>query len=244
MADAATEVMDQDGWNRNAAAGNAGEAGVAPTEATPEPGQELLLAADPVAEADLPALLEALLLVAPEPTPISELASAAEVDPALIESVIAGMARRTDRGWVVVRHRDTVHLASAPRFAPQVRRFLRLDREARLSGAALETVALIAYRQPVTRAEIEALRGVDCSAVLSTLHARGLIEVVGRLPTVGNPHQFGTTAEFLRQFGLQSLAELPPLEDLAHLAADHLIAEYPAAGGKSPSPRARGEGLG
>ena len=82
-------------------------------------------------------------------------------------------------------------------------------------SAALETLALIAYRQPVTRAEIESLRGVDCSGVLATLYARDLIEVAGKLPTVGNPHQYVTSLEFLKQFGLRSLADLPPLAEFA-----------------------------
>ena len=178
---------------------------------------------------DLPALLEALLLVAPEPAEPRELAAAAGVSVSAVEEALATMQADASRGLVIVRHRGTAHLASAPRFAAHVRRFLRLEREGRLSGAALETVALIAYRQPVTRAEIESLRGVDSSGVLATLHARGLIEVVGRLQTVGNPNQYATTVEFLRQFGLSSLSELPALDQLAGRAADRLFEEFPAA---------------
>ncbi|MCD6028270.1 MAG: chromosome segregation and condensation protein ScpB [Thermomicrobiales bacterium] len=182
-----------------------------------------------LAQEELPALLEALLLVAPEPADPRDLAAAAGVSVAAIENALATMQADASRGLAIVRHRGTAHLATAPRFAPYVRRFLRLERETRLSGAALETVALIAYRQPVTRAEIEALRGVDSSGVLATLHARGLIEVVGRLQTVGNPNQYATTVEFLRQFGLGSLEELPALDELAGRAADRLFAEFPAA---------------
>jgi segregation and condensation protein B len=86
-----------------------------------------------------------------------------------------------------------------------------LEREARLSTAALETLAIVAYQQPVTRAEIEGVRGVDCAGVLTTLLSRGLIEAVGRLSAPGNPFQYGTTPDFLLHFGLRSLAELPPL---------------------------------
>jgi len=182
-----------------------------------------------LAQEELPALLEALLLVAPEPADPRDLAAVAGVSVAAIENALATMQADASRGLAIVRHRGTAHLATAPRFAPYVRRFLRLERETRLSGAALETVALIAYRQPVTRAEIEALRGVDSSGVLATLHARGLIEVVGRLQTVGNPNQYATTVEFLRQFGLGSLEELPALDELAGRAADRLFAEFPAA---------------
>ena len=182
-----------------------------------------------LAQEELPALLEALLLVSPEPADPRDLAAAAGVSVAAVEDALATMQADPTRGLSIVRHRGTAHLATAPRFAPYVRRFLRLERETRLSGAALETVALIAYRQPVTRAEIEALRGVDCSGVLATLHARGLIEVVGRLQTVGNPNQYATTVEFLRQFGLGSLEELPALDELAGRTADRLFAEFPAA---------------
>jgi segregation and condensation protein B len=118
---------------------------------------------------------------------------------------------QTERGWVVQRHVDRLQLGTAPRFAEHIRRFLGLDREAKLSPAALETLAIVAYQQPATRAELEAVRGVDCSGVLSTLHTRGMIESVGRRPTVGNPIEYGTTALFLRHFGLTSLADLPPL---------------------------------
>jgi segregation and condensation protein B len=180
-------------------------------------------------EDDLPALVEALLLVAPDPVAIADLAEVAGVAADAIKATIAAMERQEDRGWVIVRHHDTVHFASAPRFSAQVRRLLRLDREPRLSGAALETLALIAYRQPVTRAEIESLRGVDCAGVLSTLHGRGLVEIVGRLPTVGNPIQYGTSVEFLRQFGLRSLEELPPLDELMRASGDHAAVEFAAA---------------
>ena len=161
--------------------------------------------------AELAALVEALLLVAPEPPTIGQLAHAAGVEPAAIETALFWLDTQWHRGWIVQRHGDRVELATAPRFSEPVRAFLGLDREARLSSAALETLAVVAYQQPATRAEIETIRGVDCSGVLATLHARGLIEAVARRSTVGNPKEYGTTAEFLRHFGLKSLAELPPL---------------------------------
>ena len=184
----------------------------------------------PCSQDELPALLEALLLVAPEPARLSDLAAAAGVAVADVEQALDTLQADQARGWVIVRHRDSAHLASSPRFAPAVRRFLRLEREPRLSGAALETVALVAYRQPITRAEIESLRGVDCSGVLATLHARGLIEVAGKLPTVGNPNQYVTSVEFLRQFGLRSLNELPPLAELMSGASGPMHEEFPAPG--------------
>jgi segregation and condensation protein B len=160
---------------------------------------------------ELASLVEALLLVAHEPPTIGELADVAGVPEARLESVIAELASHNHRGWIIQRHGPRLHLATAPRFASYVNRFLGLEREGRLSSAALETLAIIAYQQPVTRTEIESIRGVDCAGVLATLHGRELIEPVGRLQAVGNPFQYGTTIGFLKVFGLSSLADLPPL---------------------------------
>jgi segregation and condensation protein B len=183
----------------------------APTEA---PFQLLLdgsLAKPSLSDQELSSLVEALLLVAPEPPTIGDLAEAAGVPEARLEAAIADLVSRNHRGWIVQRHGARLHLATAPRFAPYVNRFLGLEREGRLSSAALETLAIIAYQQPVTRTEIESIRGVDCAGVLATLHGRELIEPVGRLQAVGNPFQYGTTIGFLKAFGLSSLADLPPL---------------------------------
>jgi segregation and condensation protein B len=195
-----------------------------------------------VAREELPALLEALLLVSPEPATLRDLADAAGVPIAAVEEALNALNDDPSRGWVVIQHRGTAHISSAPRFAPYVRRFLRLDREARLSSAALETLALIAYRQPVTRAEIESLRGVDCSGVLATLYGKDLIEVAGKLPTVGNPHQYVTSLEFLKQFGLRSLADLPPLAELADGRSEPVFEQFrESARGESHSSRGADE---
>jgi len=161
--------------------------------------------------AEITALIEALLLIAPTATSIGDLASGAGIPAPAVEAALAALEQRTVSGWVVQRHGEAVQLATAPRFAGYIRRFLGLDRETRLSGAALETVAIVAYQQPVTKTEIESVRGVDCSGVLHTLLQRGLIEQVGRLTTPGYPIQYGTTPDFLLHFGLRSVAELPPL---------------------------------
>lgn len=160
---------------------------------------------------ELDALIEALLLVAPTPATVEELALGAGLEIVEVEAALARLEVRVEGGWVIQRHGGRVQLATAPRFATQVRRFLGLDREARLSSAALEALAIIAYQQPVTRPEMETVRGVDCSGVLQTLLQRGLIEQTGRLSGPGNAIQYGTTPEFLLHFGLRSLAELPPL---------------------------------
>lgn len=169
-----------------------------------EPGHRL-------SEAEIAAIIEAMLFVAPEPPSITELAAGAELEPREIERGLEILHEDTSRGLAIQRHGDRVSLGTTPRFASHIRRFLGLDREAKISSAAMETLAIIAYRQPVTRSEIEAVRGVDCSGVIATLHARNLIEPVSRRPTIGNPIQYGTTADFLKHFGLSSLAELPSL---------------------------------
>src|SRR5688572_7534269 len=102
-------------------------------------------------ETELPALIEALLLVASGPVSLADLAEVAGARPDEIDEAVDRLTEVEDRGWVVQRHRDQVQLATAPRFAGHIRRFLGLEREARLSSAALETVAIIAYQQPVTR---------------------------------------------------------------------------------------------
>lgn len=162
-------------------------------------------------ETELAALLEALLLVAAGPVAVTDLAEASGVTVEEIERAVDAMVDQQDRGWVVQRHRTMVQLATAPRFASHIRRFLGLEREARLSAAALETVAIVAYRQPVTRATIEAIRGVDSTGVIATLISRGLIETAGRADTPGQPYHYVTTPAFLQHFGLTSLDDLPPL---------------------------------
>jgi len=105
-----------------------------------------------------------------------------------------------------------VQFVTAPEAAPYVERFLNLDLSSRLSTAALETLALIAYQQPIARMQIEAIRGVNCDGVLRTLLSRGLVAPQGRLDQAGRPIVYGTTFEFLQYFGLSDLSELPALE--------------------------------
>jgi segregation and condensation protein B len=104
-------------------------------------------------------------------------------------------------------------LATVPEAGPHIERFLGLDLTSRLSQAALESLALIAYRQPITRAQVEAIRGVNCDGVLRTLLARGLVEPVGRLEQAGRPYLYGTTFQFLQYFGLDGLEQLPSLPE-------------------------------
>lgn len=208
-----------------------------------------------VAPDEVPALLEALLLVAPGPGPVAvaDLVQSTGLSERTVEDGLVAVAGRFGdaSGVMLQRHADTVTLVSAPRFAAHVRRFLRLDRETKLSTAALETLAIIAYEQPVTRSGVDAVRGVDSSGVLATLHGRGLIEQVGRLQAPGSPVQYGTTALFLRHFGLRALADLPPLGQVdgrdareALTEAASAVADLPEIAGTSddgPAPGRAGD---
>ncbi len=124
---------------------------------------------------------------------------------------LAGRYAAERRGLRIIRRADRVHLTTAPEAAGHIEKFLGLDLSTKLSTAALETLAVIAYRQPLTRGDIEAIRGVNCDGVLKTLLARALIEPVGRLEQPGRPFLYGTTLQFLQYFGLEGLDRLPPL---------------------------------
>jgi segregation and condensation protein B len=176
-------------------------------------------------DAALAAAIEALLMVAESPVHPSDLALAIGTETRAVEAALTSLETHDGRGWIVQRHGDQVQLTTAPRFAEYVRRFLGIERQSRLSPAALETLAIIAYRQPVMRAEIEAVRGVDCSGVLATLLQRNLIEAVGRGETPGNPILYGSTPEFLMHFGLSSLQDLPPLGEVNGQDADLHLAD-------------------
>ncbi|PZS04360.1 MAG: SMC-Scp complex subunit ScpB [Candidatus Chloroheliales bacterium] len=165
-------------------------------------------------EVPISTLLEALLFVASEPLTIAALAKALMVTMREAEDALISLQDELvtrGRGLRVQRSGEQVQMVSAPLAAPVVARLLGVQANTRLSEAALETLALIAYRQPVTRAAIEAVRGVDSGGVVNTLLARGLIEEVGRLETAGRPILYATTTAFLRYFGLSSLQELPSL---------------------------------
>jgi segregation and condensation protein B len=156
--------------------------------------------------------VEALLYVADEAVELAEISRALEVSIAaargLLDQLEESMALR---GLRVQRLGTRVQLVTAPEAGIYVRRFLGARAEQRLSPAALETLAIIAYQQPITRPALEAIRGVNCDHAIATLKARGLIEEVGRAESVGRPVLFGTTMSFLEHFGLSNPAELPPL---------------------------------
>ncbi len=177
----------------------------------------------------LKTLVESLLFVAEGPVQIAALAKALEVDAEKIETALAELKQEyTQRGMRVQRLRDKVQLVTAPDAALAIEKFLGIDGSGHLSAAALETLAIIAYRQPVTRPAIEAVRGVNCDGVIQTLLSRGLIQEMGRQETAGRPILYATTFEFLQNFGLRDTDDLPPLEETAQNVLSNAIAEAEA----------------
>ncbi len=162
----------------------------------------------------LTGLVESLLFVADEPVRPGQLAQALRVETEAVEAALQELAETYVARGAGLRllHQDgRVQLVTHPAAAQAVEDFLNLDLSTRLSGPALEVLSIVAYRQPVTRAQIEAVRGVDCSGVLRKLLHLGLIQEVDRLEAPGRPIRYGVTDQFLRHFGLTSLDELPPL---------------------------------
>jgi segregation and condensation protein B len=158
--------------------------------------------------------LVALLFAADEPLELREAARVLGVPRSAVEAAARLLVVRPPVGLLVQRAGDRLQLSTGPASATFVRRLRGLESRARLSRSALEVLAIIAYRQPVTRAEIEAVRGVNGDRAIATLLGHALIDEVGRRDTVGRPILFGTTMGFLEHLGLRSLDDLPPLDDL------------------------------
>ena len=162
---------------------------------------------------EIASIIEGLLFVADHPVSVSELTRAIEAPKATVEAALAGLEKGyQNRGLRLQRNGTKVQLVTAPGITAYVERFLGLSNVSKLSLAAMEVLGIIAYKQPLTRSEIEAIRGVNSDGVLRTLLSKGLIEEVGRLDTVGHPIQYGVTFEFLQYFGLASLEDLPELD--------------------------------
>ncbi|HBY46901.1 MAG TPA: SMC-Scp complex subunit ScpB [Thermomicrobiales bacterium] len=176
--------------------------------------RQLSLEIVPIEEA-VPAL-EALLFASGGSEDVPTLAAALEWGQSDVRRALSALEeelRAHPRGIALQRNGDRVQLVTVARYGRAIERLLGIERQVKLSSAALETLAIVAYRQPVIRPEIEAIRGVDSSGVLATLVARELVEARGRRPGPGNPVEYGTTGAFLRFFGMTSLEDLPPLEE-------------------------------
>ncbi len=167
---------------------------------------------EPTGALPLTALLEALLFAAPEPVSPMQLAAALEIPTAEVEQGLTQLEEDLSaRGLRLQRHAGRVQLTTAPETGELIERFLGLEATTRLSRAALETLAIIAYQQPVTRPQVDAIRGVNSDGVMKSLLSKGLLQEVGRSEGPGRPILYGTTPAFLQHFGLNSLTDLPPL---------------------------------
>lgn len=175
--------------------------------------------------AEIEAVLEAILFAAAEPVAPDRLPELFPQDTAEeVEEALAAVAERyreePHRGILFERVAGGFRLVTRPALHGALRRFFEITGRSRLSMAALETLAIVAYRQPVTAPEIQDLRGVNSSGVLRTLMERRLVRIAGRKPVVGKPFLYRTTRDFLMHFGLQSLEDLPPLEEFEELVGE------------------------
>ncbi len=218
--------------------------------ALPLDGANTSLPASLLTIEQLRSVLESLLFVAGRPLEYVELRRLLLVEDRRLRDAISALdadCERNGRGLRVLRTADAVQFVSAPENARFVAALLGLPTQAKLTTAALETLAVVAYRQPITRSQIEFIRGVNSDRALASLLQYGLVFEVGRAATVGRPALFGTTAEFLQQFGLGSLDALPTPESPELAAVERQLSaaaarireavgddrDEPAASGKS-----------
>lgn len=165
---------------------------------------------------DAKRILEAIMFVADEPVPTSDLALLLEASSEEIDQTMAALATELEdrgSGMVIRKVAGGWRASSHPDAAPYLERFVADHRHPRLTQAALETLAIVAYRQPISRVQIAEIRGVSSEGVLKTLIARGLIQEVGKDPGPGLAILYGTTSELLEKLGLEKLEDLPPLPD-------------------------------
>lgn len=165
---------------------------------------------------ELIAAMEAVLFSSGEPISIDRLSQVFEINSEKIEKLINSLNEKyasSDSGIEIIRLENTYQIATKKEYAEYIKKAFDMRRRTPLSPAALEVLAVISYNQPVTKAFIEQVRGVDCSGVVSTLVEKGLVEERGRLELPGRPLLYGTTKNFLRCFSLGDLSELPPIDN-------------------------------
>ena len=161
---------------------------------------------------EIPQILEAILFVAGEPVTVADLAQALEVSEMEIMHAVEELQRECERRGVTIhRYGDHLRMETRPEYAPYVERLLQPVQRQTLSQTAMETLAVIAYRQPVTKGEVEQVRGVKCDYSVQSLLHKGLIREAGRKEALGRPILYATTDRFLEHFGISDIRELPPL---------------------------------
>jgi segregation and condensation protein B len=193
-----------------------------PNDAAKETGVEAINSqAEAIEARELKAILEAILFVSPEPVPVARLmsivgtVSKAEVVQAL--GILTHDLDQDGRGIQLVQVAGGYRLVTKQEYGPWLKRMDKAKAAQKLSRSALESLAIIAYKQPLVRSEIEEIRGVETSGVLRTLCERKLVRIVGRKDVPGRPIMYGTTKFFLEHFGLQDLTQLPPLREFKEL---------------------------
>lgn len=171
------------------------------------------------------ALIESILFVASGPVSTGRLAKALDITPTAVTNLLQELESDYQaRGLRLQWSGSSVQMTTAPENSAVVERFLGLELTTRLSQAALEVLSIVGFLQPVTRPQVDQIRGVNSDSSLRTLLSQGLIEEMGRMETPGRPILYGTTPEFLQHFGLRSIDDLPPLEDEA-FDEDSLVAD-------------------
>ena len=175
-------------------------------------------------EQSLSAKIEAMLFVSAEPVPVAQLAAALDVTASVVERGLKELDEALlNRGLRLQRNGGRVQLTTAPELAELIELFLGLEATTHLSRAALETLAIIAYQQPCTRPQVDAVRGVNSDGMMKSLLSKGLVQEAGRTDGPGRPILYSTTSEFLQHFGLSSILELPPLAAPAEPDNEHSV---------------------
>lgn len=170
-----------------------------------------------MADLNIKAAIEAILFANGSSVETKRIAQALEITESQAQEHISALIddyNSANRGITIIKLDDAYQMVSCKEYAPQIRTVMDLRRNTPLSQAALEVLAVVAYNQPVTKAFVEQVRGVDCSGVIGSLTAKGLVEEKGRLELPGRPLLYGTTENFLRCFNINSLEELPPLPEI------------------------------
>jgi segregation and condensation protein B len=217
------------------------QAALAADEPAAEPGPEVTVAEPQLSGAELFAAVEALLFAADRPLTVAQLARALPAGTGAREvraglKALAEDLAGSERGFELREIAGGWQLLTREKFAPHVARLKRTAAAKKLSGSALETLAVAAYRQPVTRAEIERIRGVNCGDMLRSLLEKRLVRIAGRSPELGNPLLYGTTSEFLEHFGLKSISDLPRTTELSRKPAKPAAPAATTAAPAGPAP--------
>ena len=176
-----------------------------------------------MSDLNIKAAIEAILFANGSSVETKRIAQALEITESQAEEHISALIddyNSANRGITIIKLDDAYQMVSCKEYAPQIRTVMDLRRNTPLSQAALEVLAVVAYNQPVTKAFVEQVRGVDCSGVIGSLTAKGLVEEKGRLELPGRPLLYGTTENFLRCFNINSLEELPPLPETENEETD------------------------